>query len=66
MFCFHKYSVWSESYKAYSGARQSCVCVKCGKIKVRKVTSGGICGDYTITTGSPSDINNIYNKLKHK
>ena len=63
MFCFHKYSVWSKSYKAYSGTRQSCVCLKCGKLKVRKVRSNEFMGDQGIATGPTDSINKIYNQL---
>lgn len=60
MFCWHKYSKWSKAYLAYSGIRQSAYCKKCGKIKVRRISSNEMMGSQSIATGSPGSVNRVF------
>ena len=56
-FCWHKWSQWSEVVPAYSHNSQHKTCLKCNKVKWRKV---GI----SIFTGAASLINEQIEKIK--
>ena len=59
MICWHKYTKWSKAYDAYSGTRQSAVCKKCGKLKVRRIFSNEFEGSRDIATGSAEKVNRV-------